>query len=45
MPAHKNNLKKLHKDKLFDIISSNYSIKSLNENIETLKIEYLKSNV
>ena len=41
MPRHKNNLKKLHKDKLFDIISSNYSIKSLNENIETLKIEYL----
>ena len=41
MPRHKNQIKKLHKHRLFEIINSKYSLKQLNQNIETLKIEYL----
>ena len=40
-PRNKNNLKRLHKDRLFDIVNNKYTIKELNQNIETVKIEYL----
>ena len=41
MPRNKSNLKKLHKHKLFDVLRNTHSIKEFNQNIETVKIEYL----